>query len=207
MFSEDFINSRTYHDSEDAASKNDHMVILGRIRTLLQHEEIVKRYSKKHHTMENFYSCMEDLLIREQTAERSTAIDFQCDFTPSTISVITEAANSIHLFTADVTEDDMHRLFNECRPKAFPALRSNNNQFIAYFFASMDGKGLVAHNYQKVIDTNRLIQAPKSDRWLTAHNLACALSQINAVRNPIKSKIDGWVKRIEESTFLNNEKQ
>ena len=54
-----------------------------------------------------------------------------------------------------------------------------------------------------MIEVNKLIFGPKNGKLLTAHSLTCALSQINAVNNPIKTLIEEWVKKIKFSSLEN----
>lgn len=209
-FTEDFINSHTFHDSPDSASRNDHRVILSRISTFLANEHLVMRYSQKELSEENFVECMEDLLLKPVADTFNDFVDFKCHFCQNAVSIITEAANSIPLFKEHVTQAEMENLFNECR--VMSSLTSYNNQHLAYFLCQMDSYGLIARNYQYVIEYNKLILSPKSQKSLTAHNLACALTQINSTSNPIKDKIERFVKRIklaviEEGNFLFIDKQ
>lgn len=207
FFVEDFINSRTFHDSTDSNSKNDHLVNLGRIRNVLEFEELSKKYSSSPLTEENFHSCMEDLLLMKKVSFYNDRVDFQCHFNKTVLAVIADAANDIPLFKEKVSVSDMDRFFNECRPSSHPSLHSHNNQYIAYFLCQMDSFGLIAWNYQYVIEVNRLLFSPKSGRVLSAHNLTCALTQINNANNPIKSKIDDWVKSIKMASIESNNQQ
>ena len=195
-FREDFINSRTFHDSTDACSKNDHLVNLGRIRNLLNYEQVVRRFSSRPLTMENFTECMSLVLLRNVPQTSSFPIDFQCSFSRDVIREITMAANSIPLFTGAVSEDDMDALFNRCQAVANPHLRASVNQHVAYFFSQMDVYGLICRNYQQVIEKNRLIYSSASDAPLSAHNIAQSLDRINGSVNPMKGKIEDLVKRI-----------
>ena len=200
-FADDFINSRIHHDFTDADSKSDHSVILGRIRKLLQYEELIKKYYNRPLTEENFISCMYDLMVNVKQTTSNLGHNFQCHFNRKTINVITEAVNSIGLFKEEVKAKDMDRFFNECKSNVVPAFHSRNNQHIAYFLNQMDSYGLISRNYQYVIEVNRLIIGPKTGKLLTAHSLTCALSQINAVNNPIKTKIEEWVKKIKYTSL------
>ena len=63
-FSEDFINSHTFHDAADADSRNDHLVNLGRIGSLLlTRKDLVRKYSDLDLTDEQFLSCMREFML------------------------------------------------------------------------------------------------------------------------------------------------
>lgn len=206
-FSEDFINSKTYHDSVDAAARNDHAVNLGRIRRLLQYEQIVKRYSSRELNEDNFIRCMKEVMTGAQSAIQKAHIDFQCHFNPMAIKELTLAINAIPLFSTPISEEVTESIFNQCEPQATPKLKARVNQHVAYFFGMLDTYGLICHNYQNVIAKNHLICSSASDSPLTAHNLAQSLDRINCSVDPIKNKIEELVKHIKKTSLMDNSTQ
>lgn len=200
-FSQDFINSRMHVDSADARSRNDHQVNLGRIQNLLRYEQVVRHYSLSPLSWDNFIECMRTILLRNHPEPSQSPSDFQCHFSPQTISAITAAANAIPLFTSMVTDSDMELLFNKCMPVANPHLKSKVNQHLAYFFSQLDSYGLICRNYQQIIEKNNLIYSSASDSPLSAHNIAQSLDRINCSTNPIKNKIETLVKMIKQASL------
>ena len=200
-FAEDFVHSRLFHDATDADSRNDHLVNLCRIKTLLGYESLVRRYSAQSQSKRDFINCMQELMSGPDRFPAERTPDFQCHFHENTVELITRAANAIPLFKEQVTTEDIRHLFNDCIPAAVPTLRAAVNQHVAYFFSMLDSYGLICRNYQKVIETNRLIGSSKLGSPLSAHGIAHALEQINAADNPVKSKIENWVKQIKLSTI------
>lgn len=196
FFAEDFINSRTFHDSDDTASRNDHAVNLGRINRLLKSEEIIRRYFDLPLTEDNFYHCMQEVIVTRQTPMAKRPASFQCHFNDSTLKLIADAANSIPLFKEQVTSQDMNVLFNECPPVLSPILHASVNQFLAYFLFRMDYYGLIGRYYQNTVEKSGLIGSSATGKPLSAHALAHALERINSANNPIKDKIENWVKNI-----------
>lgn len=195
-FAEDFIHLRTHHDSDHPAVRNDHTVNLGRIRRLLRHEAIVSKFSELPLTEENFIECMRQVMLTPPDKPRISCPNFQCIFDRNTLERIAQAANDVHLFKEDVTAEDMHQLFNECDVHSVRRLHAGSNQLVAYFLSCMDSKGLIAHNYQQVVELNRLICSSRKGKPLTAHDLARALDSFNGSRQPVRDRIDYWVKRI-----------
>lgn len=200
-FTEDFINSHTYHESQDAASRNDHAVNLGRIARLLRYEEIVRRYSGQPLTKDNFYACMRQAMVTRGKPSIERPASFQCHFNEPTLKLIADAANSIPLFKEQVTPEDMNLLFNECPPVPSPILNASVNQFLAYFLFRMDNYGLIGRYYQHTVEKSGLIGSSANGKPLSAHALSHALEKINSASNPIKDKIESWVKNIKLSTI------
>lgn len=203
-FTEDFINSKLYHDSADAASRNDHAVNLGRIRRLLQYEQLVKRYSSRELNEDNFIRCMVEVMTGTQSTSQNAHLDFQCHFNSNAVKELTLAINAIPLFSTQITEEIAESIFNRCEPQATPKLKAHVNQHVAYFFSMLDTYGLICHNYQNVIAKNHLICSSASDSPLTAHNLAQSLDRINCSVDPIKNKIEGLVKRIKMASLTDD---
>ena len=203
-FVDDFLNSHTFHDSADAWSKNQHNLILGRIRHLLRYETVMMHYCTFALSQEHFNECMTKLMLHQELPEQ-TKFNFQCLFSPPVISLITKTANAIPLFKTEVTDTDMDALFNVCTPVATPLLVATNNQHLAYFLSQMDVYGLISRKYQQVVDRNGLIGSSRGGRALRAHDLARALEEINGSVNPIKGKIEDMVKLIKLEALKSKE--
>ncbi|MBQ6761177.1 MAG: hypothetical protein IJP49_00335 [Bacteroidales bacterium] len=200
-FSEDFVNSHTFHDSADADSRNDHKVNLGRIGSLLvTREDLVWKYSDLDLTDEQFFLCMREfMLTREKTDSR--ALNFDCELTTATLKTITKAANDIPLFKRDVTSYEMRRLFNKSVQIYENPLVANRNDVVAYFFSRLNFHGIICNKYQSVLACNNLVMSSTERHYLTRTDISSALYNISSTDNPIMKKIEKWVVLIKSTTF------
>ena len=115
-FREDFIHSHTFHDSADADSRNDHLVNLGRIGSLLStRQDLIQKYFNSALSQDEFRSCMKEFMI-ESPRMRARLLNLECYLSDESLRILTEAANDIPLFKRDVTPSDMDCLFNKCSP-------------------------------------------------------------------------------------------
>lgn len=200
-FCEDFINSHLFHDATDSASRNGHMVNLGRIRSLLeQREDLVRRYSAGDLSQSSFDSCMEELMLINKGIVRDVVRDFDCHLSPKTIHMITMAANDIPLFKKQVSEEEMALLFNDC--VSFERnLVADNNGVLSYFFSQLNYYSIISNRYQSVIESHHLILSSSAKKCLTAHLLAASLRQWEDKEKPVKLKVDRWLPLIKETVF------
>ena len=200
-FREDFINSHTFHDSADADSRNDHLVNLGRIGSLLlTRKDLVRKYSDLDLTDEQFLSCMREFML-EAMRKKSRALNFECELSTSSLKTIMQAANDIPLFKSDVSLSDMRRLFNKSGQNYKDPLIANNNEVLAYFFSMLNFHGIICNKYQSVIANNHLVLSSSGRRYLTQPDISSALRNITSTDNPIMRKIDKWVVLIKSTTF------
>ena len=94
-FREDFINSHTFHDAADADSRNDHMVNLGRIGSLLSsRDDLVRKYCDSAMTSDDFVSCMGEYML-ERPKMKSRLLNLECELSEHALSVLTDAANAV----------------------------------------------------------------------------------------------------------------
>lgn len=200
-FCEDFINSHLFHDATDSVSRNDHMVNLGRIRSLLeQREDLVRRYSAGELTKSGFDSCMEELMLIHKSIVRDIVRNFDCHLNARTIHMITLAANDIPLFKRQVSEEEMSQLFNECVSTGMN-LVADNNGVLSYFFSQLNYYSIICNRYQSVIESHRLILSSSAKKVLTAHLLSASLRQWEDKEKPVKMKVDKWLPLIKEAVF------
>lgn len=77
-FREDFIHSHTFHDSADADSRNDHLVNLGRIGSLLStRQDLIQKYFNSALSQDEFRSCMKEFMI-ESPRMRARLLNLEC---------------------------------------------------------------------------------------------------------------------------------
>ena len=125
-FREDFINSHTFHDDEDADSRNDHLVNLGRIGSLLSlREDLVRTYSSKGTDRGSFFTCMEEFMLEKDLRIRTRFTNFECHLTARVLKVMTEAVNDIPLFKRNLTVNEIDALFNDCETPSDGPLVAN----------------------------------------------------------------------------------
>ena len=192
-FRDDFINSHTFHNVKNPATRNDHLVNLGRIAALLMfREDLVRKYYSRGTDHETFLSCMRDLML-DGGKTKARTLNFECFFSDKVLSLLAQAANDIPLFKRPVSPQDMALLFNECSANDEDPLVANRNTVVAYFFSQMNSFGLITANYQLVISTNRLIMGSTGRNYMTQHDLSVALIRYGSKDRPAKTRIDRWV--------------
>ena len=200
-FRDDFINSHTFHDAADADSRNDHLVNLGRIGSLLlSRDDLVRKYCDSAMTSDDFLSCMSEYML-ERPKTRSRLLNLECELSERALSVLTEAANDIPLFKRKVTVDDMRLLFNRSLSPTAAPLVANNNRVLAYFLSRLNYSAIISNKYQYVIANNRLILGSTGAGYLSQTNLSSSLVLFEESDNPVRSKIDRWVILIKQATF------
>ena len=189
----DFIHANTFHDATDSDTRNDHMVILGRIESFLRlREDLVRKYSVKKLDRDAFVSCMRDFML-EKPRVKSRTTNFECFLDDKVLSVIAEAANDIPLFKRQVTSEDMGSLFNDCMSPADSPLIANRITVLAYFFSRLNYSGIITGRYQHVISTNRLILCPRSGRFIKHYDLSSGLRRFELSEDPARFRIDRWI--------------
>ena len=202
-FREDFINAHTFHADPDPGIRNDHLVNLGRIGSLLQtREDLVRKYSSHAADKEAFLSCMREHML-QGVRTKSRSINFECFFSDQVLSILADAANDIPLFKNRVTKHEMNKLFNECSGLTGGSLVANQNTVVAYFFSQLNYFGLITAKYQHVISNNRLIMCSRGKTYMTQRDLSSALSRFGSVDRPAKIRIDRWVLLIKSATAEN----
>lgn len=192
-FRDDFINSHTFHTVKNPATRNDHLVNLGRIKALLiNREDLVRKYYSGDADRETFLSCMRELML-DGGKSKARILNFECFFSDKVLSLLAQAANDIPLFKRPVSPHDMAQLFNECSANDEDHLVANRNTVVAYFFSQLNSFGLISANYQMVIATNRLIMGSTGRNYMTQRDLSVALIRYGSKDRPAKTRIDRWV--------------
>jgi len=200
-FREDFINSHTFHDSADADSRNDHLVNLGRIGSLLStRDDLVRKYSEALLIPDEFLSCMKEFMLESQRT-RQRLLNLECYLSEESIQTITEAANDIPLFKRDVTPLDMDLLFNKCRQTVGDPLVANSNEVLSYFFSRLNYHGIISNKYQTILADNRLVVRSTGTKPLTQTDISSALRHFEISDSPARSRVERWVVLIKSTTL------
>ena len=171
-FREDFIHSHTFHDSADADSRNDHLVNLGRIGSLLStRQDLIQKYFNSALSQDEFRSCMKEFMI-ESPRMRARLLNLECYLSDESLRILTEAANDIPLFKRDVTPSDMDCLFNKCSPATGGPLVANSNEVLSYFFSRLNYKGIISNKYQTILADHGLVVRSTGSRPLTQTDIS-----------------------------------
>ena len=200
-FREDFIHSHTFHDSADADSRNDHLVNLGRIGSLLStRQDLIQKYFNSALSQDEFRSCMKEFMI-ESPRMRARLLNLECYLSDESLRILTEAANDIPLFKRDVTPSDMDCLFNKCSPATGGPLVANSNEVLSYFFSRLNYKGIISNKYQTILADLGLVVRSTGSRPLTQTDISSALRHFEISENPVRSRVEKWVLLIKSSTL------
>ncbi|WP_163209935.1 hypothetical protein [Bacteroides sp. 519] len=185
----DFLNSHTYTDRVDAAGMNEHKKNFHIMEELLTvRQDLVQRYFAKKNLCYSDYLVMHHEFNTTQqspNSEKSTALgsflaisasnpDFQCCFNSVQISLITNIANQVHLFSSDVLEAEVKALFACCLEHP---LKSACNRRIAFFFDALCKYKLISTRWQHIIDKNGLILSSAKNILLNSSKLSTALNE------------------------------
>lgn len=169
----------------DAAGKNEHIKNLGIMCELLNDRaDLVDKYFIQptfeiddylamQHELDTaeMLSCYNDLTDHKSTS--ASERNFQCYFTSLQLDLLTQYVNDLHLFSSDVTNEEIRQLFSGklCRP-----LKSTNNRMVAFFFDALCGQSLICKQWQGVISRNNLILSSADGRPLSNTKISSALN-------------------------------
>ncbi|MDL2303952.1 hypothetical protein LJC72_01245 [Bacteroides sp. OttesenSCG-928-D19] len=185
----DFLNSHTYTDRVDAAGMNEHkknfhiMEELLTVRLDLVQRCFIKKklhYSDflvMHHefnTTQQSPNSEKSIVLGSFPAISASNPDFQCCFNSVQISLITNIANQVHLFSPDVSETEVKALFACCLEHP---LKSACNRRIAFFFDALCEYKLISTRWQHVIDKNGLTLSSAKNILLNNSKLSTALNE------------------------------
>lgn len=185
----DFLNSHTYTDRVDAAGMNEHKKNFHIMEELLNvRQDLVQRYfikenlhysdflvmHREFNTTQQLPNSEKPVALDLSTARSASNPDFQCCFNSVQISLITNIANEVHLFSTDVSETEVKSLFTCCLEHP---LKSACNRRIAFFFDALYKYKLISTRWQHVIDRNGLILSSAKNVILNSSKLSTALNE------------------------------
>ena len=119
--------------------------------------------------------------------------DFQCYFDSTQLNLIARHANEVRLFSADVSEEDMRKLFS-CQ--SCKQLKARSNRHVAFFFDMLCSKDLICKQWQSVIAKHKLILSSSTDKPLTTTKLSSATSDAKGASASIYESIRKKVQEI-----------
>lgn len=123
---------------------------------------------------------------------------FETALTDDQFALLTECVNESRMFNVSLTFEDLRALL-ACRPRML--LRSANNRLVAYFFAGLSDRGLIAPNWQSVIARHKLFLSrdKRRDKYINQSDLSSA---VNSVRDIYASGkyaiIDKYLKQVKK---------
>lgn len=176
-FARDIVSDDTYTDATDAVSENAHNINHNRLAALMAHRSLVRKYFDKYtftkadcKALDSEFSHLSDEEPDENCAHLPS---FRCYLTDNQISAITDTANAQHIFTHDVSADDIKRLFN-CTLSH--TLQSSNNRILAVFFDELSKERIICRQWQNVLTKRQYVLSSKTGKPLQRANLSVALS-------------------------------
>jgi hypothetical protein len=120
---------------------------------------------------------------------------FNCKLDGDAIKILTGCVNDAHIFTTEITPKILENFFY-CRLDG--ALKSGNNRLLAYFMMKLSVHDYITYEWQSVIANNKLILAPKKEKYLNNSDLSTANDNIKYI-SPRKSEIiDSYVKQLKK---------
>lgn len=114
------------------------------------------------------------------------------------IECLSDCINEVKMFNASVTPDDLKAILH-CNPNTI--LRSNNNRFIAFFFAGLSDRYLITPKWQSVIANHKLFLSKDKtkDKFLNQSDLSTATNYIRDVGITGKlAIIDKYLKQVKK---------
>lgn len=131
--------------------------------------------------------------ILQTAQETKPKQDFQCYFDSTQLNLIARHANEVHLFSADVSEEDMRKLFS-CQVSK--QLKARSNRRVAFFFDMLCSKNLICKQWQSVIAKHKLILSSSTDKPLTTTKRSSATSDAKSTNASIYEAIRKKVQEI-----------
>lgn len=131
--------------------------------------------------------------ILQTAQETKPKQDFQCYFDSTQLNLIARHANEVHLFSADVSEEDMRKLFS-CQVSK--QLKARSNRRVAFFFDMLCSKNLICKQWQSIIAKHKLILSSSTDKPLTTTKLSSATSDAKSTNASIYEAIRKKVQEI-----------
>ena len=120
---------------------------------------------------------------------------FNCKLDKNAIRLLTGCVNEARIFTTEITPEILDDFFY-CRLTG--ALKSNNNRLLAYFMMKLSMYEYITHEWQSVIANNKLILAPKKEKYLNNSDLSSANDNIKYILPKKSEIIDNYVKQLKK---------
>jgi len=120
---------------------------------------------------------------------------FNCKLDKDAIRLLTDCVNDAQIFTTEITPQILEDFFY-CRLTG--ALKSNNNRLLAYFMMKLSINEYITYEWQSVIANNKLILAPKKEKYLNNSDLTTANDNIKYILPKKSEIIDKYIKELKK---------
>ena len=120
---------------------------------------------------------------------------FNCNLNKDAIRLLTDCINDVHIFTTEITPEILDD-FLYCRLNG--ALKSSNNRLLAYFMTKLSINEFITYEWQSVIANNKLILAPKKEKYLNSSDLSTANDNIKYTLPKKSEIIDNYIKQLKK---------
>lgn len=124
--------------------------------------------------------------------KRNGASSLQLARTDGLIGRIVEMMNTLKLFTENVNEVQIQKLFDCMLGKPLVA---RNNRVVAYFFDTLCENGLISKQWQETMAANQLVRS-STGKIMKSSDLSSALCKAKASDRSIYACIRNMVKEI-----------
>lgn len=218
----DFLNSHRYSGSWDVHVMNEHRKNMGMVEDLLEtrHDLVEKFFLKGEMTEEDINILIHELNTTEVTVIRTTQVGLPHEsvstekhgavvtYIPATkwngasslqlarkdglIGRIVEMMNTLKLFTENVNEVQIQKLFDCVLGKPLVA---RNNRVVAYFFDTLCENGLISKQWQETMAAHQLVRS-STGKIMKSSDLSSALCKAKASDRSIYACIRNMVKEI-----------
>ena len=189
-FAKSFLRNHKHHDATDAQSKNEHDMNLGTIEDLLLgNRPIVEKYFCAGSTSNEQLALIFNELDRgenvaptfpfvkaSEPAKQVRAKDFECHLSEVLLDKIVECINVCHLFTAELTREEVCQLFECTLPSP---ITCTNIRLVSLFFDGLRRKSIITTSWQSVIESHKLFIKKDGETFVSAQDLSSALFQVN----------------------------
>ena len=162
---------------------------------------VIKYFDKEHFSCKDFQELNKEFnttqiesLDKNDSKTKEKEKNFHCKFDDDEIGLLTCCINEARIFTETVTPETVKHLF-ECTLSN--PLQVSNNRLLAYFFASLDDRSLITHNWQSVCKSNNL--------FISLNGKPLNQSDLSSATNIIRDKewkdteiIDKYLKKLKK---------
>ena len=206
----DFLNSHRYSGSWDVRVMNEHRKNMGMVEDLLETRQdlVEKFFLKEEMTEEDINILIHELNTTEVTVIRTTQIGQPhenvsteghvtvTNYVPATkqnsasslqltrkeglIGRIVEMMNTLKLFTENVNEVQIQKLFDCVLEKPLVA---RNNRVVAYYFDTLCENGLISKQWQETMAAHQLVRS-STGKIMKPSDLSSALCKAKASASP-----------------------
>lgn len=202
---EDFLNEHAHSICPCYRGKNEYGKNLGIVKGILQScQNTVEDFWRKGHFCKEDFTAMQQVYDTtdkpipyepEVPALRNDTrhLTFECYLTTRQMNLIAQCVNEAHLFSDEVSTDDIKALLHCMEGFYLYAKRLNQ---IAKLFDRLSFHHLICHNWQSVLSENRLLRSSRTGLPVSRSSLSSALSQLNKRDDATADHIEQIVKEV-----------